>query len=200
MPQEVPSDTLEWLRKAWDLQTWLNRRVIATFCYFITTYSFQIKQFVLLLFLLFSPALMRGRERILASWKKALRTIGLIKDKSCSVRFVLQHLGIWVKSLVGSSWALKFLCIFYSFSPLVLLFPLYAGDGISLLPFLPVLCWPGNLYSKGFGFLSRQGSLRKKPFYWAGKALTSFPVPLFLPKHNFLSEEHTTDCSHLWFY
>lgn len=60
---------------------------------------------------------MRGRERILASSKKALKTIGLIKDKYCSVRFVLQHLEIWVKPLVGSSWALKFLCqhqgIFY---------------------------------------------------------------------------------------
>lgn len=35
--QEVPSDALEWVRKAWELQTWLNRRDIGTFCYFTIT-------------------------------------------------------------------------------------------------------------------------------------------------------------------
>lgn len=137
------------LRKVWVLQTWLNKRIIATFCYFITTCSSQIQQFVVLLFLLFSPALMRGRERILASWRKALRTIGLIKGKSCFVRFVLQHLEIWVKSLVGSSWALKFLCIFYpsgtfssgfAFSSLC-----WWWDFSAALPTCPLLAWKSLL-------------------------------------------------------
>lgn len=48
--QEVPSDALEWVRKAWDL----NRRVIGTFCYFIIPDSFKMKHFVHLLFLLFT--------------------------------------------------------------------------------------------------------------------------------------------------
>lgn len=129
---------------------------------------------------------MRGRERILASWEKALRTIGLIKNKYSFVTFVLQHfenLGeVTGGEFPGSEISLHFLPQ-WNF---LLCF--------CSLPFLLVmgfLCCPSYLPFAGLGIFAPEGlnffpgrvPSEKKPF--TGKALTSFPVPLFLPKHNF---------------
>lgn len=118
--QEVPSDALE---RGWEglgLADLAKRE---------SSWNFLLLYYHLILLklnrlLVFSsgssPSLWWGEGR--GFWhpekKKALRTTELIKDKYCFVRFVLQQifnlfLAVWVKSLVGSSWALKFHCIFY---------------------------------------------------------------------------------------
>lgn len=92
------------------------------------------------------------------------------------------YLEIWVKSLVGSSWALKFLRIFYPsgiFSSGFALCPLcWCWD----FSFLPALCWQSLLQRAWISFQAGFPQ-NKNPF--TGKALTSFPAPLFLPKLNF---------------
>lgn len=66
---------------------------------------------------------------------------------------------------MGSSWALKFLCIFYPSGASSSGFALFAADGISLLPFAGLEIFA----PKGLDFFAGRVPSEKKTFPGLGK-------------------------------